>query len=133
MQEFRDAIERARTTGDVDGVIALLTEDVTFRSPVVHAPYEGRDQVRPLLRGVVQVFDDFRFIREIGDADGSDHALVFRARIGEREVEGCDFLHTNEDHLIDEFYVMIRPLSAAMALSEAMQRELAVAATARAN
>lgn len=127
MQEFRNAIERARATRDVDGVMALLAEDVTFRSPVVYAPYEGRGHVRPLLRAVVQVFDDFRFIRQIGDPDRSHHALVFRARIGEREVEGCDFLHTNGNGLIDEFYVMVRPLSAAVALSEAMQSQLDLA------
>jgi hypothetical protein len=35
-------------------------------------------------------------------------------------VEGCDFLHLDADGLIDEFTVMVRPLSAAQALSEAM-------------
>jgi hypothetical protein len=126
MQEFRTAIERARLSGDVDGVVALLAEDVVFRSPVVYAPYERREAVAPLLQAVVRVFDDFQFIREIGSPDGFDHALVFRARIGEREVEGCDFLHTNGDGLIDEFYVMVRPLSGAMALAEAMKKQLAV-------
>jgi hypothetical protein len=89
------------------------------------APYEGRDRVRPLLHAVARVFDEFQFIRRIGDAHEGDHALVFRARIGEREVEGCDFVHTNEAGLIDEFYVMVRPLSAATALAEAMQSQLA--------
>jgi SnoaL-like domain len=124
MQQFRKAIERARVSGDVGGVIALLAEDVAFRSPVVYAPYVGRAAVEPLLRAVVQVFDDFRFAREVGQRDGSDHALVFHARIGDREIEGCDFLHTNGDGLIDEFYVMVRPLSAAVALSQAMKARL---------
>ena len=57
----------------------------------------------------------------------TDHALVFRARIGDREVEGCDFLHTNGDGLIDEMFVMFRPLSGAMALAEAMKRQLELA------
>ena len=126
MQEFRTAIERARLGGDVDGVVALLAEDVVFRSPVVYAPYERREAIAPLLRAVVRVFDDFRFTREIGSPEGFDHALVFRARIGEREVEGCDFLHTNGDGLIDEFSVMVRPLSGATALAEAMKKQLAV-------
>jgi hypothetical protein len=104
--------------------MALLAEDVVFRSPVVFAPYEGSSAVQPLLHAVVKVFDDFRFARQIGETDGSDHALVFHARIGDREVEGCDFLHTNGDGLIDEFYVMVPPLSAAMALSEAMEDRL---------
>jgi hypothetical protein len=50
--------------------------------------------------------------------------LVFRARVGDREVEGCDFLHVNDAGLVDEFFVMIRPLSGALALAEAMRAQL---------
>jgi hypothetical protein len=49
---------------------------------------------------------------------------VFRARVGDRELQGCDFLHIGEDGLIDEFTVMIRPLSAALAFAEAMKAEV---------
>jgi hypothetical protein len=35
-------------------------------------------------------------------------------------ITGCDFLHFDEDGLIDDFTVMVRPLSGATALSEAM-------------
>ena len=131
MQQFREAIERGRETGDVDGVVGLLAEDVVFRSPIVHAPYHGRAEVGLLLRAVVRVFDEFAFARELTGADGADHALVFRARIGDRDVEGCDFLHVDEHGLIDEFFVMVRPLSGAMALAEAMKRELASGADPR--
>jgi hypothetical protein len=125
MRQFREAIEQARASGDADGVIALLAEDVVFRSPVVHTPYHGRDEVAPLLRAVVRVFDEFEFVRELTGSDGDAHALVFRARIGDRELEGCDLPHVNADGLIDELFVMVRPLSGAIALAEAMQRELA--------
>jgi hypothetical protein len=126
MEQFQAAIERALVSGDAGGVVALLAGDVVFRSPVVHAPYVGRRRVAPLLRAVVRVFDDFRFTRAIraGGREG-DHALVFQGRIGGRDVEGCDFLHVDRDGLIDEFYVMVRPLSGAMALADAMRRELA--------
>lgn len=77
-----------------------------------------------ILRAVVRVFEDFRYDREIGAEDASDHALVFRARVGDRELEGCDFVHVDADGLVDEFIVMIRPLSGAMALAEAMRAEL---------
>jgi hypothetical protein len=127
MHQFRNALELARVSGEVDGVMALLAENVVFRSPIVYAPYEGRAAVERLMRAVVRAFDDFRFERQIGEPDGPDHALVFHASIGDREVEGCDFLHQNGDGLIDEFYVMVRPLSAAVALSEAMKRQLASA------
>jgi SnoaL-like domain len=119
MQQFRDAIERR----DLDAISALLADDVVFRSPVVHAPYEGGAQLLGLLRAASQVFEDFRYIRQIDDSP--DHALVFRARVGDREVEGCDFIHVNGDGLIDELYVMCRPLSGLTALAEAMKRQLA--------
>lgn len=123
MRQFRDAIE----SRDLDAVVALFADDIVFRSPVVHAPYTGRAQVETLLGAVGQVLEDFRYTRQIGASDASDHALVFRARVGDREVEGCDFIHINDDGLIDELYVMFRPLSGVMALAEAMKRQLAPA------
>lgn len=120
MRAFRQAVE----SWDVDRAVSLMTEDVTFRSPVVHKPYHGRESVAVILHAVAKVFDDFRYEREIGAEGAPDTALVFRARVGDREVEGCDFLHTNEEGLVDEFFVMLRPLSGAMALAEAMRAEL---------
>ena len=110
----------------MDRAVALLAEGVVFRSPVVFRPYEGRAAVEALLRAVAQVFEDFRYVRVLGAPDARDHALVFRARVGEREIEGCDFLHTDDDGLIDEFVVMVRPLSGAVALAEAMRAQLGV-------
>ena len=122
MQEFRSAVE----SRDLDGLVALFTDDIVFRSPVVHAPYQGRDQAKALLAAVSQVFEDFRYTREIGAPGAADSALVFRARVGDREVEGCDFIHLNEEGLIDELSVMVRPLTGVLALAEAMKRQLAL-------
>ena len=123
MQRFRDAIENR----NIDAAVALFTDDIVFRSPVVHAPYQGRARVGTLLRAVGNVLEDFRYTRQIGAPDAADHALVFSARIGDRDVEGCDFLHINDDGLIDELYVMFRPLSGVLALADAMKRQLELA------
>jgi len=120
MNPFRAAVE-AR---DFEGAVALLADDVVFRSPVVFKPYQGRDVVGMILLAVSRVFEDFRYEREIGAEGGRDHALVFKAKAGDREIHGCDFLHTDDEGLIDDFTVMVRPLSAALALAEAMQAEL---------
>ena len=120
MRAFRDAVE----SRDIERVMSLMTDDVTFRSPVVHKAYKGRDAVAVILRAVLRVFEDFRYDREIGAEGSADHALVFRARVGDRELEGCDFLHVDGNGLIDEFFVMIRPLSGALAVAEAMRAEL---------
>jgi hypothetical protein len=116
MSSFRKAVE-AR---DPDAMAATLAENVVFRSPVAFRPYPGKAITAAILRGVLRVFEDFRYVRELTGAEGRDHALVFEARIGDVRVEGCDFLHLDGNGLIDEFTVMVRPLSAAQALAEAM-------------
>ena len=116
MRAFREAVEAQ----DMDAVEALLAEDVVFTSPVVFKPYPGRAITAAILHGVARVFEDFRYVREIGDPDGSDSALMFAARVGDRELTGCDFIHVNEEGLIDELTVMVRPLSGAQALQAAM-------------
>ncbi|MEW2625885.1 nuclear transport factor 2 family protein [Streptomyces sp. NPDC048106] len=116
MHAFRTAVE----AGDLDAVEALLAEDVVFTSPVVFRPYAGKAITAAILRAVSQVFEDFRYVRELGAPDSPDHALVFTARVGERELTGCDFLHVDEEGLIDDLMVMVRPLSGAQALAEAM-------------
>jgi hypothetical protein len=125
MRAFRTAVE----AGDLDAAVALLADDVIFRSPVVFRPYRGREAVRELLTAVSRVFEDFSYVREIGAPDASDHALVFRARVGDRQIEGCDFLHLDENGSIDEFVVMVRPLSGVLALAEAMKAQLEAAET----
>jgi ketosteroid isomerase-like protein len=116
MHPFRAAVE----SGDVEAVEALLAEDVVFTSPVAFKPYPGKAVTAAILRAVIRVFEDFRYEREIGGPEDRDHALVFRATVAGREVQGCDFLHLNEDGLIDDFTVMVRPLSGAQALAAAM-------------
>ena len=121
MHPFRSAIE----AGDLDAAIALFREDVVFRSPVVFAPYQGREALRQILEAVMAVFEDFRYVREIGGEDARDHALVFEARVGDKRLEGCDFIQMDEDGAIKELTVMVRPLSATLTLAELMKARLA--------
>lgn len=116
MRAFREAVE----AHDLDAAVALLAEDVVFTSPVVFKPYTGKAVTGAILRAVAEVFEDFRYVREINDAGGRDHALVFTARVGDRRIEGCDFIHVDDDGRIDELTVMVRPLSGAQALAAAM-------------
>ncbi|MFF7985762.1 nuclear transport factor 2 family protein [Streptomyces sp. NPDC007901] len=116
MHPFRKAVEN----GDMDAVAALLAEDVVFTSPVAFKPYPGKAITAAILRAVSRVFEDFEYVREIANPDGRDHAFVFTATVAGKKLQGCDFLHFDEDGKIDDFTVMVRPLSAAQALSEAM-------------
>ncbi|WP_369244119.1 nuclear transport factor 2 family protein [Streptomyces sp. R41] len=116
MHSFRKAVE----AGDFAAIEDMLADDVVFTSPVAFKPYPGKAITAAILRGVSRVFTDFRYVREIAGADGRDHALLFEAKVGDKEINGCDFLHFDEDGRIDDLMVMVRPLSAAQALSEAM-------------
>jgi SnoaL-like domain len=123
MHPFRKAVEDR----DEAAIQALLADDVVFNSPVAFKPYVGKPITAAILRGVLRVFEDFRYIREIHDSNSGHHALEFEAGIAGAPagvtVNGCDFLHVNADGLIDDFKVMVRPLSGAKALSEAMAAE----------
>ncbi|WP_068176966.1 nuclear transport factor 2 family protein [Mycobacterium sp. UM_CSW] len=116
---FRKAVEER----DEAAIQAMLADTVVFTSPVAFKPYIGKPITAAILRGVLRVFEDFHYVREIGDGNGRDHALVFETGIAGApgvKITGCDFLHFNDDGLIDDFMVMVRPLSGATALSEAM-------------
>jgi hypothetical protein len=122
-QAFRQAVE----AHDIETAIEQLADDVVFRSPVVFKPYEGKEAVAMLLRFVATVFEDFRYIDQLDSDDGM--ALIFEARVGERQVHGLDFIRFDADDLISELMVMIRPMSGMHALAEAMQAKLEAAGT----
>jgi hypothetical protein len=111
---FRAAVERR----DIDAVGRLLADDVVFHSPVTFHPFIGRETVTRLIGEVAQVFEDFRYTDEL-EADGA-HALIFRARVADREVEGMDLVRLDAQGLIADFTVMLRPLSGLMPFAQAM-------------
>jgi len=111
---FRHAVE-AR---DLEQALALLAPDVTFNSPVAHKPFEGRDNVAGVLRAAYETFEDFSYTDEL--SDGDVHALVFRARVGDKQLQGLDLIRMNDEGQIVDFTVMVRPASGLMALGAAM-------------
>ena len=102
----------------MDAAVALLADDVVFRSPAVFKPYEGRETVATILRTVFGVFEDFRYTDELAGDDA--HGLVFEARVGDRSLQGIDLLRLDADGRIAEFTVMIRPASGLIAVAERM-------------
>lgn len=106
-------------------VEAMLADDVVFRSPVAFKPYPGKAITAAILRAVVEVFEDFRYVREIGGDGGADHALIFEASVDGLSLTGCDFLRYDDDGRIADFMVMVRPLRAAEALAARMAERFA--------
>lgn len=112
---FRSAVE----AHDLDALAATLAPDVVLHSPVTFHPYAGRETVSALLRLLAETFEDFRYTDELHGADGTQ-TLVFRTRVGERELEGVDVLRFGNTGLIADLTALIRPLSGLVALAQAI-------------
>jgi SnoaL-like domain len=123
-----DAFRAAVEDKDISAMAELFTEDVTFNSPVVFKPYEGREALAMVLGAVVQVFEDFLYTDQIETRDAA--ALAFNARVGGRELEGIDLLRFDSEGRIKQLSVYIRPMSGINALAEAMRRKLEEAGAA---
>ena len=117
-----DAFKAAVEAEDREALTEALAEDVVFRSPVVFKPYEGKPVVSTILiEGALNVFQDFRYRHQIEDGDVA--ALIFDARVGDRELQGIDLLRFDAEGRIVELTVMVRPMSGLNALAEAMGRQ----------
>jgi hypothetical protein len=118
---FRTAVE----SWDIDAIGELLAPDIAFHSPATFHPFLGRETVTQLLTLVGQTFENFRYTDEL-ENDGA-HILVFKASIDGRELEGIDLLRFNEDGLIEDFTVMLRPISGLLPFAQAMGEKVAAA------
>lgn len=129
MHAFRSVVE----TREFDRLDEIFAEDVVCHSPVAFRPYRGRQAVTQIVKIVATVFEDFTYEAEIGSDTDDVVALVFNARVGSLTIQGCDFVHTGPDGLIDELTVMLRPLKAVQAFAERMTAEYqAIAVTGQA-
>jgi hypothetical protein len=117
-----DRFRAAAESKDFSAIDELFAEDVAFRSPVVFKPYEGRNAVAMLLGAVAQVFEDFRYTDQVETGDAA--ALAFSARVGDRELDGIDFIHFDSDGRVNRMAVYVRPMSGVNALAEAMKKKL---------
>jgi ketosteroid isomerase-like protein len=118
-----DAFRQAAESKDFSAAEGLFSDDVVFRSPAVFKPYEGKEAMGMVLAAVVEVFEDFRYTDQIETGDTA--ALIFEARVGDRELNGVDVLRFDAEGRITELMVMVRPMSGLNALVEAMGAKLA--------
>jgi len=118
---FRQAAERH----DIAAAEELLAEGIEFHSPATFHPFIGRETVTRLLRIVGETFEDFRYTDQL--QDGDVHALIFRAAIDGREIEGIDLLRLGEDGLIEDFTVMLRPISGLLPFAQAIGEKVQAA------
>ncbi|MEX0972179.1 MAG: nuclear transport factor 2 family protein [Solirubrobacterales bacterium] len=117
---FRLAVEAK----DLEAATATLREDVVLHSPILFRGFEGREIAMQVLTHVAATLEDFRYTDELA-GDGTV-MLRFKARVGDRELEGIDFLELDEAGLVAELTVFMRPMSALTAFNEQMAARLGV-------
>ena len=119
---FRGTVEE----GNVGQAHELFHEAAAFRSPVLFNPYEGRDQVMKVLQAAEQVLGlggKFRYVHQLEDPEARVAILEFATEVDGKQVEGIDKLTFDEDGLITELKVMIRPASALQVVGAKMAEE----------
>jgi ketosteroid isomerase-like protein len=112
-------------SGDLAQLPSLVKDDAVFRSPMAHKPYPGREAVVFILCTVFGVFEKFTYHRELVADDGLNVVLEFSAEVNGRQLKGIDLIRFDEDGLIVDFEVMVRPMSGLAALGDEMSRRVA--------
>lgn len=116
---------RAAEAKDLELMTEALREDVVLHSPILFRGFEGRETVVAVLTQVIQVLEDFKYVDEL--AEDNTVVLRFKAKVGDRELEGIDFLELDDEGKVAELTVFMRPMSALTRFNEQMVERLAAA------
>lgn len=108
---------------DAAGLPAIIAPDAVFSSPAVHTPQEGRDLVVTYLSAAFVVLGPELTYHEEWVRE-RDAVLRFTTVVDGLQVEGIDLIRWDEEGLIREFTVMIRPFQALEAVIGAMAKQL---------
>jgi SnoaL-like domain len=114
-----------RATHDAETAAAVLAHDVVFRTPIGSKPYTGRSATGVVLAASLPVFDDFDYQAELTSEDGRHYTLMSRPRVDGKDNQDCHFLRHDQDGRVVQLTVMVRPLTAAVALRDRVAAELA--------
>ncbi|MBS42653.1 MAG: polyketide cyclase [Nocardioides sp.] len=106
-----------------DALRAMLSPRVRFCSPAVHTPQEGPEITFAYLWAAVHVLGPtLRYQHEWYDDRSA--VLRFTARVDGLDVEGVDLVEWDDDGLVTDFTVMVRPFKGLQALIGAMAARL---------
>ncbi len=126
--------------GELDGGLdAILREDCTFLSPIVFTPQQGREVTKLYLTAAGGTLGGaggnvtdainagspdggFRYVKEV--LQGHHAVLEFETTVEGKYANGVDIITCDDDAMITEFKVMMRPLQAINALHAQMKAML---------
>lgn len=117
-----DAYLEAMARRDVAATKVHMAENVVIHSPIVPAPFHGRDAVASVLEALLSTIDAFEPKHLL--RDGADFVVVFTIRFGEHVIDGMDHMHLNDEGLVDSMTVAWRPLPAIVAVQQKLAPKL---------
>ena len=105
---------------DPSGLDELLDDDAVFHSPVVHTPQRGKAVTSLYLKAAFQVLfgEEFLYLRVFDVGDRA--VLEFLTELDGIQINGVDMIEWDEEGLITEFKVWVRPKKAMDKLHQLM-------------
>ena len=113
LNNLRQEVARLELTG----ILISQPENMLYLSG-----FDGSDGYLFITSDKAVLATDFRYTEQV--ETGGAAGLAFSARVGDRELDGIDFLHFGPDGRINRMAVYVRPMSGIHALADAMQRKL---------
>ncbi|WP_020400834.1 nuclear transport factor 2 family protein [Kordiimonas gwangyangensis] len=113
---------QAVQTGDMELLHSIIAEDASLLSPAFWKPRVGRDKVAMVLKAVSDTFQELTYTKEW--VDGNELILEFNTRVGDKTIKGIDRITLNDNGLLTEIEVLIRPMNGLTALAAALDDKL---------
>jgi hypothetical protein len=119
---FRAAVEARDLTALVD----TLAPDVVFHSPLISAPFEGKQQVGELFRVLSEEIlfrDELVYMHELTSGDTT--VLAFRTEVKGKPVEGVDVMLHDGAGKVRDITVLLRPFTGLAAVAGVLSPRIA--------
>ena len=123
---FLEQWHKIVATRDIEGLAAVLAEDVTLGAPPYWAKLETKEVVLRLLEIIINTIDEFTYHREW--INGSELALEFRGSVDGLGLQGIDLITLNDEGKIQNIDVMIRPMNTLAKLAGIVREKVMAAA-----
>jgi SnoaL-like domain len=124
----RNPLREAMVARDIDMLERSLADDVVLHSPIFSVPFEGKaDSVR-LFAALYAVLGEMTYLL---DEPGDPAVFVWRTDVNGEPLEGVDLVSYDDEGLVKEVTVFMRPLRGIAAFADATGPKLADSAGKR--
>lgn len=113
-------------THEAAGAAEFFADDARLMSPAFYGSKPSKDYAVAVVCNALAVFENFRYVGEW--TSGRGVILEFEANVGEHKLRGIDRFVLDDQGLVTELEIMIRPLNALAEVAGRMKARFAAAA-----